>query len=507
MPHKLNRSLLKYFSFGVIFIAGAALCGWVFNISVFKSILKGYIAMNPLTAVIFILLAIGILSVHKTRFATVRNAIVTVIILGILLLKVSDLIFLTQFKPDKWLFNDRLHGNQMAVATVLSLILLSLSFYFSTKRSLPLITFSQFLSLSALLVSSIYICAYLFNLNSIIGISVITPMAVQTAVCFVLLSISVLFTHPRLGFIKTITSESVGGTVTRKTLPLTILIPFVIGFLSLTGQRRGLYNNEFSTAICVVITSLLCGVIMWRYGNMLNAIHNVWKNTESDLNSSVANTQLLVAEIETKNDVLTYTALDLEGKIRQLEEFNKIVAHNLRGPAGSIQMLINMALESESDNEKVDFLALLKESSKNLIDTLSELVAIMEVRINSQIEFDDCSFTEITKKVEQMLNGEMITKKARIVLNLEILGLKYPKVYLESIFYNMISNALKYSKKDEQPLIEIGSELANNKTRLTFKDNGIGIDLARHSDQVFKLHQTFHQGYDSKGVGLFMTKN
>jgi signal transduction histidine kinase len=106
-----------------------------------------------------------------------------------------------------------------------------------------------------------------------------------------------------------------------------------------------------------------------------------------------------------------------------------------------------------------------------------------------------------------MLKGEMLSKKASIIMNLELPGLKYPKVYLESIFYNMISNALKYSKKGEQPVIEINSELADNKTRLTFKDNGIGIDLVRHSNQLFKLHQTFHQGYDSKGIGLFMTKS
>jgi signal transduction histidine kinase len=203
-------------------------------------------------------------------------------------------------------------------------------------------------------------------------------MAIQTAVCFVLTSASLLFIHPRDGFMKTITSDSVGGIVTRKTLPLIILVPFVIGYLSLIGQRKGLYNSEFSTAIFVVVTSFLGSVIMWHYGKMINAIHGLWKNTESDLNTSVAETKNLMVEIETKNDVLTYTALDLEGKIRQLEEFNKIVAHNLRGPAGSIQMLINMALETSSEQEKLDFLGLLKESSKNLIDTLTDLVAIME---------------------------------------------------------------------------------------------------------------------------------
>ena len=41
---------------------------------------------------------------------------------------------------------------------------------------------------------------------------------------------------------------------------------------------------------------------------------------------------------------------------------------------------------------------------------------------------------------------------------------------------------------------------------LTFKDNGLGIDLVKHGKNMFKLNQIFHSGYDSKGVGLFMTK-
>jgi signal transduction histidine kinase len=485
MAYKINELLVRYLCMAVMLLAGIVLCGWAFDLFLLKSILKGYISMNPLSAVIFIFLATGMLSTHKARNPVAMITVIIIIVFGVLTLKISDLVFFTNFKPDKFLFTGNLKGNQMAVATVINFVLIATSLYLSAKRGSQWVWISQLISLLTLLVSSIYICAYLFNLNSIIGVSVITPMAIQSAVCFVLLSTAIISVHPRRGFMKTITSESVGGMVTRKTLPLIILIPFVIGYLSLAGQRKGLYNSEFSIAIFVVVTSLLCAAIMWHYGKMINAIHGEWKNTESDLNSSVTETKNLMVEIETKNDVLTYTALDLEGKIRQLEEFNKIVAHNLRGPAGSIQTLINMALESNSDQEKLDFLGLLKQSSKNLIDTLTDLVAIMEVRLNTQIAFDDCSFIEIIRKVEQMLKGEMISKKASIIVDLKTPGLKYPRIYLESIFYNMISNALKYSKNEEQPL----------------------IDLVRHADQLFKLHQTFHQGRNSKGIGLFMTKN
>jgi signal transduction histidine kinase len=84
--------------------------------------------------------------------------------------------------------------------------------------------------------------------------------------------------------------------------------------------------------------------------------------------------------------------------------------------------------------------------------------------------------------------------------------MKFPKMYLESIFYNMISNALKYSKADVPPVINISSRAVDDKIIITFADNGLGIDMKRHANNIFKLNHTFHTGFDSKGIGLFMTK-
>jgi signal transduction histidine kinase len=48
--------------------------------------------------------------------------------------------------------------------------------------------------------------------------------------------------------------------------------------------------------------------------------------------------------------------------------------------------------------------------------------------------------------------------------------------------------------------------MVDNKTVLSVKDNGLGIDLEKYADRVFKLNEYFHQGYDSKGIGLYLVK-
>ncbi|MEO6630761.1 MAG: HAMP domain-containing sensor histidine kinase, partial [Mucilaginibacter sp.] len=198
--------------------------------------------------------------------------------------------------------------------------------------------------------------------------------------------------------------------------------------------------------------------------------------------------------------------IELQKRIAQFEDFNRIVAHNLRGPASSIQMILAMMADSESDAEKSQLFLMLNQSSTKLNDTLNDLMKVLEVRTNSTLPYDNCDLAEIVAGVEAMLTGQIISKNAKIHTTFEAPTLKFPKIYLESIFYNMISNSLKYSKADIPPEITITSRAVNDKVILTFKDNGLGIDLAQHGDNMFKLNKIFHKGFDSKGVGLFMTK-
>ncbi|MCO5946505.1 sensor histidine kinase [Mucilaginibacter flavidus] len=199
-------------------------------------------------------------------------------------------------------------------------------------------------------------------------------------------------------------------------------------------------------------------------------------------------------------------ALDLENRVSQFEDFNRIVAHNLRGPAGSIDMILDMIGDSESEDEKADYLKMLKQSSTTLITTLNDLMKVLEVRNNQNLPYDDCNLDELTGNVKKMLAGQIASKRAVINTDFSVPVMKFPKMYLESIFYNMISNSLKYNKADVAPEINITSAVTDGRVTLKFTDNGLGIDLKRHGAKIFKLNHTFHSGYDSKGVGLFMTK-
>src|SRR5690606_19661003 len=83
----------------------------------------------------------------------------------------------------------------------------------------------------------------------------------------------------------------------------------------------------------------------------------------------------------------------------------------------------------------------------------------------------------------------------------------FPKKYIESILTNLLSNALKFKSPERKPQIRIKTQKkANNVIILSVADNGLGIDLVLHKDQIFKIRKTFHKHPEAKGFGLFMTK-
>jgi signal transduction histidine kinase len=83
----------------------------------------------------------------------------------------------------------------------------------------------------------------------------------------------------------------------------------------------------------------------------------------------------------------------------------------------------------------------------------------------------------------------------------------FNKSYLESILLNLTSNAIKYSDRNKEAFIEYTQEVIDGYSVLVVKDNGIGIDLEKHKDEVFGLYKTFHKNENSTGIGLHITKN
>ena len=87
---------------------------------------------------------------------------------------------------------------------------------------------------------------------------------------------------------------------------------------------------------------------------------------------------------------------------------------------------------------------------------------------------------------------------------LEIRGVH---AYLDSIVLNLITNAIKYRSPNVDGVLKIWNEFREGYIVLSFQDNGLGIDLEQYGNKLFGLHKTFHGNTDSRGIGLYISKN
>jgi len=146
---------------------------------------------------------------------------------------------------------------------------------------------------------------------------------------------------------------------------------------------------------------------------------------------------------------------DLKRKNDQLEEFAQIVSHNLRAPIGNILSLISFYEETNDEEERVEYFALLKTSGHAVHNTFNELVEVLKIRQNTDIERLPLSFAATLDKVKKMLATKISMTQAVIKEEFAVPSINYPNVYLESIILNLLSNALKYRQKNLLRLLRL----------------------------------------------------
>jgi PAS domain S-box-containing protein len=211
-----------------------------------------------------------------------------------------------------------------------------------------------------------------------------------------------------------------------------------------------------------------------------------------------------VKKSRTEQEILS---LQLQQKNQQLLNFAHITSHNLRSPVSNLNSLLWLYKESQTPEEKAILFEKFETVIHNLSETLNELVDALKIQEDTGKKRETLLFEDIFKKVKESMIGKIIETEAVVSYNFtKAPAIEYPRLYLESILQNLLSNSLKYRSPLRTPVIFAESLFENGVLILRFKDNGLGIDMNRHSDKLFGLNKTFHRHEEAKGVGLFITK-
>jgi PAS domain S-box-containing protein len=200
---------------------------------------------------------------------------------------------------------------------------------------------------------------------------------------------------------------------------------------------------------------------------------------------------------------------DLLRKNNQLEEFTQIVSHNLRSPVGNIISLLNFFDGAVTEEERKEYINLLKESSATTLYMLNDLNEVLKIKQDKKIATQELQLEVVAEQVKSMLNAKISKLSAEVIFDFSAAPvIIYPAIYLESIMLNLLDNALKYAHPERRPRVEFKSYFnRQGNVLMEVKDNGLGLNIEKYGHHIFKLRKTFHRHPESRGIGLFMIKN
>lgn len=189
-----------------------------------------------------------------------------------------------------------------------------------------------------------------------------------------------------------------------------------------------------------------------------------------------------------------------------LKQLSYTTSHDLRSPVNNLLSVFNLLNKHHIEDEEVHhFLAVLKSGTETLKETLNEYVDLLSQNKHLKIEKEQVYFNDVCETVTRSIQTLIADSKADIQTDFNSLpAIHFNRSYLESIFLNLISNAIKYAFPGRPPVIELHSWTENGELLLSVTDNGRGFDMEKVRDRIFGMHQRFHEHNDSKGIGLYL---
>lgn len=194
---------------------------------------------------------------------------------------------------------------------------------------------------------------------------------------------------------------------------------------------------------------------------------------------------------------------------KDLRQFSYVTSHNLRGPIANL-----LGLSSLIDNYKIkdptlkQILDGIKKATLRFDETIRDLTDVLQVKDRPSIPREDLEIQAVYEKVIAQCEQAISESKAQIAIDFSAASsINFNKAYMESIFLNLVTNAIKYRSPYRPLVLSISTESHEHEVILKFKDNGLGIDLKLHKDKLFRLYQRFHDHTEGKGLGLFLIKS
>lgn len=243
-----------------------------------------------------------------------------------------------------------------------------------------------------------------------------------------------------------------------------------------------------------------------------------WVGIFSDIHEQRMVNQVLEQRVSERTQELLQANHELEITNHELQQFAYVASHDLKEPLRKIQVFSHLVKDKflSGNPEAISFMDRLIHSSERMNNLISDVLNYSKLSISG--EFEKTDINDIIREI--LVDIELLVQeKQALILTDEIPDLEVIPAQIRQVFQNIISNALKFSSRQQQPVIHIRSErIADNEIdseaalegpycRITVTDNGIGFNEI-YLDKIFSIFQRLHsrEEYEGTGIGLAIVK-
>lgn len=200
---------------------------------------------------------------------------------------------------------------------------------------------------------------------------------------------------------------------------------------------------------------------------------------------------------------------DLTRLNADLKQFTYAASHDLRAPVNNLISLFGLLdLSKIEDSETLEYIEMMETSALSMKERLNTSVDAISREEKINVKIEKLNFRKCLDATLHSIQTLITNSKTRFEIDLvDPAEIIFNAFYLQSIFLNLISNSIKYSRPEVDPVISITSQMLNGEPSLVISDNGCGFDLKKVEGKMFKLHQSFHSNQDSKGIGLYLVQS